>query len=172
MIRKSWVFNLVVFVVCVACSISTEDIRIGFLNATSVEEANAFARKAYSLRLQGIPIFLDVINKSIENQDSLLNYGKLQISLKYMYELASNGVYSKRSVPVLLRVIKKQRSIADTLVTANTIKIITGVDVGYDYKFVQSYSSADEEKRLKMISKWEAINKSNKRGRSEPPPAR
>lgn len=41
--------------------------------------------------------------------------------------------------------------------TAETIRIITGVDVGYDMEFIKGYRTNDEIKRQKMIQEWEKL---------------
>ncbi len=72
--------------------------------------------------------------------------------------LAKVGGYSEETVPILLNVLENQRSIADSLITANTIKTITGIDVGYDLNFVKSYTSSDEPMRKEMILKWRSLS--------------
>ena len=42
----------------------------------------------------------------------------------------------------------------DTLVPAETIRIITGLDVGYDEQFVHSYEEEDEPARQQMLDRW------------------
>lgn len=58
-------------------------------------------------------------------------------------------------MPVLIRVLEEQPAIGDTFVTADTLRLVTGIDVGYDV-FVSTYTSNDEVKRQRMIAKWNA----------------
>jgi hypothetical protein len=57
-------------------------------------------------------------------------------------------------VPTLIRALEEQPAMADTLLTAETLRMITGLDVGYDADFVSTYTSDDEGKRREMIAKW------------------
>ena len=139
----------------VSCGDRKERVRQNFLNAETVENTQLEAVKVCELGLEGIPIFIEAIKKNIHSQDSLLGYGKLLISIRQLHMMAKKGVHSEKSVPVLLKVLKSQRSISDSLITAEAIRIITGLDVGYDEEFVRSYKLSDEPSRLEMISKWE-----------------
>jgi len=157
MLRSIGIFAIFICIFCSACSDSKQEIKHRFLTASDAEESARYAKKVRELGLQGIPIFTEVLSSSIEKQDNLADYAKLMLSLKYLHEMAKEGVYSKSSIPVLLDVLEKQRSIADSLITAEVIQIITGLDVGYDLNFVKSYTPADEPKRKKMILRWKSL---------------
>jgi hypothetical protein len=147
-------FTILFSLFCCRCSDSRHELKERFLASSDAEESARYAKEVGELGLNGIPIFNEVISSSIKTQDHLDSYAKLMLSLKYLNDLAKKGVYSMESVPILLNVLEKQRSIADSLITAETIKIITGVDVGYDLNFVRSYTPSDESRRKKMIQKW------------------
>jgi hypothetical protein len=146
---------LAFYLLLVSCDDIKTQSREKYLSAETIEDAQIEAEKVRELGAEGIPIFLEAIEKHIDSQDSLLSYGILLLSIKQLDILARNDVYSKKSVPVLVRVLKTQKSITDSLITANIIRIITGLDVGYNESFVKDYKSLDEIKRLNMISKWE-----------------
>ena len=154
MLRKLCILTIFVCLFCSACSDSKQEIKQRLLTSSDAEESAIYAKKVRELGLQGIPIFNEVISSSIENQDNLSNYAKLMLSVKHLHDLAKEGVYSESSVPILLDLLEKQRSIADSLITAEVVQTITGLDVGYNIDFVNSYTPSDEPKRKEMISKW------------------
>jgi hypothetical protein len=154
MLRSVCIFTIFVCLFCSACSASEQEIRQRLLTSSDAEESAIYAKKVRELGLQGIPIFNEVISSSIDNQDNLDSYAKLMLSLKQLHGMAMEGVYSESSVPVLLDVLEKQRSIADSLIAAEVVKIITGLDVGYDLNFVKAYTPSEEPKRKKMILAW------------------
>ena len=59
-------------------------------------------------------------------------------------------------MPLLIRALEEQPAIEDTLLTADTLRMVTGIDVGYNADFVSTYTIDDEEKRREMIAKWKA----------------
>lgn len=148
-------YSLIVCILLASCGDERDMYRQMFLNAKTVEDAKIESFKVKKLGADGIRIFNDSLRENLACQDSLICYGKLLIGLDRLNELAHEGVYSTDSLPVLLKVIKAQRSIVDSLVTADTIRIITGVDVGYNKKFVAEYKTKDEDARMKMIAMWE-----------------
>lgn len=143
----------------VACSDSAQKITEEFLATSSTDEMHVLARKARSLGKEGIPILLRVISVSMENQLRLDNYARLNISLRNLYDMAVDEIYTKDEVYFLVEVLSKQRVLDDTIVTAEIIKLITGVDVGYKEEFIKSYTPEDEQKRIEMISKWRSFLK-------------
>jgi hypothetical protein len=130
--------------------VSVEDL----LQAQDMEEFNKHASAAESLGTSGIPLFLKVIDDSLDSRYSVFGYGKLNSSIFHLHDMALRGVFDVRSVPVLVRAIEEQIAIEDTLVTADTLRIITGIDPGYDADFVSSYTPEEEETRRAMIAPW------------------
>lgn len=124
------------------------------LDAKNMEEFNRYAAQAKSQDLEGIPLLLAVIDDSLETKYDVFSYGKLNTSIQHLHDMAADDVYTVDSVPTLIRVIEEQTAIADTLVTAEILEMITGVDVGYDADFVLSYGVEDEERREEMILQW------------------
>ncbi len=125
------------------------------LQAENLEEFNRYAERARALEQDGIPLLLAVLEDSLTTRYSLLSYGKTNTCLMHLHELASEGIYTVEEVPTLLRVINEQIAIMDTLVTAEILEMITGVDVGYDEEFATSYAPSDNAKRERMITDWE-----------------
>ena len=154
MLRTLCILTIFVCLFCSACSDSQHEIKQRIKASSDAEESAIYAKKIRELGLQGIPIFNEVISSSLENQDNLSNYAKLMLSVKHLHDLAKEGIYSESSVPILLDVLEKQRSIADSLITAEVVQTITGIDVGYNIDFVKSYTPSDEPKRKEMILKW------------------
>jgi len=142
---------------CFACLELGQNIEERLLNSSDMNEVQFYAGMARKLGLDGIPIFLRVISHSIKNPARFIDYGKVNLCIFYLNEMAKEGRYSKESVPVLFIALKHQLYMPDTLVTAETIELITGKDIGYNHDFVTSYTDSDEPKRKEMISKWKIM---------------
>lgn len=155
--NRSTVMAVTAAMVCclvVACNSGRAVTLNDLLAAEDMEQFNRYAAHAKSQGLDGIPLLLAVIDDSLKTKYEVLSYGKLNTSILHLRDLAADGVYTVESVPILIRAIEEQIAIADTLVTANTLQIISGVDVGYDADFVSSYRVENEEQREEMISQW------------------
>ena len=119
------------------------------------EEFRFLAREAIDLRERSILIFLAILNRHVENTGNLTEWSKTNISVTYLRDLARQGIYSIEEVPTLLYVIEElQINIRDTVITAETLQIITGLDVGYDEEFAKRYTGDDEPERLRKIAAW------------------
>ena len=121
-----------------------------------MEEFNAYAAAATALGAEGVPLLTAALDKSLDSKYDVFSYGKLNSSIYHLHQLAARGTYDIKSVPVLIRVIQEQIAIGDTLLTAETLRLITGLDVGYDARFISEYTSEDEDRRREMIEKWTA----------------
>jgi hypothetical protein len=137
-----------------ACTESREDLSESLKQATDVEQAAHVSAKVRRLDADGIPIFLAVLNRDVNNRFSLLELAKDNICLKHLRDLARQGIHDAAEVPVLLRVLDRQIAIDGTIVPAETIRIITGLDVGYDEQFIASYDEEDEPARRQMLDRW------------------
>lgn len=133
-------------------SVTAEDL----MRADDIEEFNRYASIASMRSAKAIPMFVEVLDDSLKSRYSVLSYGKVNSSISHLHALAAKGTTDIRSVPMLIRALEEQPAIGDTLVTADTLRIITGLDVGYDADFVSTYTSDDEGKRREMIAKWKA----------------
>lgn len=106
---------------------------------------------------KGIPGLLRAL-ASVSEQDrwALVEYGRINVCIKTLHELAAEGVYTAEEVPILIRTLEIQTYMPDTYVTADTLRIITGVNPGYSIEFVKSYSGseADGKARVGKIEKW------------------
>ncbi len=103
---------------------------------------------------EAIPILLTIMEESLETKYSLLSYGKLNTCLGILRDMAEDGVYTQESVPVLLHVIEEQIVISDTLITAELLTIITGIDPGWDEAFVEGYTAEDLPLWQEKIEQW------------------
>ena len=157
MLKPVYIAIIFLFFFNSACSDSKQEIENRLLASTDAEESAEYARKAREMGPEGIHIFNEVISSSIVKQDNLNYYAKLMLSLNNLHAMALEGVYSDESIPILLNVLERQRSITDSLITAEILEIITGMDVGYDLEFVNSYTPSDESKRQEMIFKWKSF---------------
>jgi hypothetical protein len=152
-------FACIFILLIISCS--KEDLSIKILKAENIEEASQFAEKAKKLGHDGIPIFLKVLRANRNKKYNVLTYGKVRLAIASLHDMAAEGIYSKEEVPTLLDAINEQISIDDTFPIAQTLRLITGIDVGYSDEFVKNYSEADEDKRQKMLSKWSEWYKNN-----------
>lgn len=133
-------------------SVTAEDL----IRADDIEEFNGYASIASMRGAKAIPMFVEVLDDSLKSRYRVLSYGKVNSSIFHLHALAAKGATDIRSVPILLRALEEQPAIEDSLMTADTLRMITGLDVGYDAEFVSSYTSDDEGKRREMIAKWKA----------------
>ena len=152
-----YIFCLILFVLLSSCGEKKQDLKRNYLSAQTDEEVRHLASDIRSLGVDGVPIFVEAMTSSLEKQDTLIGYSKLIVSLKGLNELAKNGIFTEDEVFALLLVLKKQRSIQDSLLTADTIYKITNVNVGYNLDFVKNYTVDDENARQKLISEWEGL---------------
>ena len=137
-----------------ACTESRDHLTGSLKQATDVEQAAQISAKVRRLEADGIPIFLAVLNRDVSDRFSLLGRAKDNVCLKHLSELARQGIHDAAEVPVLLRVMDRQMAIDDTIVPAETIRIITGLDGGYDEQFIDSYEEDDEPARQQMLDRW------------------
>ena len=134
-----------------ACEpVTLDDLR----QADDYEEFNRLAWRHSREGAEAIPALLILMEESVETRYSLLSYGKLNTCLGILHKLAQDGVHTPESVPVLLHVIEEQIVISDTLITAEILTIITGIDPGWDEDFVNSYTLEDHPQVLEKIEQW------------------
>ena len=145
-----------------ACQPQPDELVKKMIATDDMQQFNLLAGKARSLGRDSIPIFSKVLDQSFENRFSLLSYGKVGTCLTQLHELAKEGIYSIDEVPVLVKAMRNQIEITGTLVTAEILTIITGLNVGYSEQYVKEYRPADEPERQAMIDAWEQWYKANK----------
>jgi hypothetical protein len=121
----------------------------------SIEEFVFRAEETSTLGDKAIPIYLAVLSRHIEILGSPLEMDKSYWCVFHLHELARKGIYSVDEIPILLREFQiwpaHDKSL---LLAAETLQIITGLDVGYNQQFINNYTDADEPKRLQMLAKW------------------
>jgi hypothetical protein len=66
---------LAFYLLLVSCDDIKTQSREKYLSAETIEDAQIEAEKVRELGAEGIPIFLEAIEKHIDSQDSLLSYG-------------------------------------------------------------------------------------------------
>ncbi len=125
------------------------------LYSGNTEEMHDAAQKIALLGKDGIPILLEALSKSLENTFVLSNYARSNICISTLHSLAKDQIFIEDEVPVLIDALKKQASMEDTYLTAETLRIITGVDTGYSKEFIEKYSTDNEPERLKKIMMWQ-----------------
>lgn len=129
------------------------------------EQFRLLSGEAVDLGKDSIPIFLAILNRDVgpDRKLSVLEIGKDDVCLANLNELAKRGIFSIHEVPVLLREMEEEPLILKaTLISAETLKLITGLDVGYSEQFVAKYNKADESKRQEMLAAWRNWYEQNK----------
>jgi hypothetical protein len=72
-------------------------------------------------------------------------------------DLAVKGVYTIHEIPVLLEQMDaKMVNLEASLIPADTLQRITGLDLGYNSQFVDGFAEEDEPKRQAMLNTWRA----------------
>ena len=141
--------------VLIARGSSPEELVGTMIMAEDTEEFNLAAGEAAELQEKAIPLFLAVLKQHDIVKGSVLEYAKTNGSVYHLRELARRGIYSVDEVPVLLYVIEERQIYApDTVGTAEILRIITGLDVGYSKEFAEQYKAEDEPERLRKIGIW------------------
>jgi hypothetical protein len=136
------------------CERSPEELVGAMILAENIEEFVFRAEEASALGDKAIPIYVAVLNRHVEVPGSLLEMDKSYWCVFHLHKLARDGIYSIDEVPVLLRHMQKWRFLKSTRLAAETLQIITGLDVGYDEQFIGHYTDADEPERLRMLAMW------------------
>jgi hypothetical protein len=121
----------------------------------SIETIRAELKQSYDKGAEGIPGILQVMRESFDAPHDPTSIAAVSQAVEYLHLLAKDGIRSKEELLVLLRAIRWQITIGDTYKTAETLRIITGLDVGYDAEFVRDYQTTDEDTRQQMIRRWE-----------------
>lgn len=149
------IITIVIFLVLLsACNNKEENLNTVILHAGSTDEAIMHAKKIEKHKSDALPIFVNNIVELQKESYKVINHGKIDICLDSLLKLAKDGIYSKEEGLALIEIIQKQISIQRTLKTAEILKLITGVDVGYNQNFVENYSADKEQLRVEMINKW------------------
>jgi hypothetical protein len=137
------------------CERSEEELVGAMILTESSEEFRFLASEAVDLGDTSIPVFLAVLNRHVEQPVNLTEHSKISICLKHLRDLARQGIYSIQEVPALLHVLEEQLVyVPNSLVAAELLQMITGLDVGYDEEFLKNYTVAAEPERLRMLAKW------------------
>lgn len=146
-------------------TVSDEDLKKTFIKTDNTDVMWECAGQLTAKGKDGIPILLDVLS-SIRKEDrySVIEYGRLAVCIVSLHKLAKDGQFTYESVPILIDAFEKQIDIAQTYITAETLRIITGVDPGYSKQFVDSYTASDEDERIRQdkIAQWRKWYRENK----------
>ena len=158
-IQRYVIFWLLFFLAAAACTRLAGVNTLGErLSATeNTDEMLRLAAELKSRGKNGVPGLLRALS-SVSEKDrwAVVEYGRINVCITTLHELAKAGAYTDDEVPVLIRTIEIQIYMPDTFITAETLRIITGVDPGYSREFVESYSGseADEKVRREKVEKW------------------
>lgn len=144
-----------------ACTAAADnEIGRDYINEDNVEK---IALKAKVLRDKGhgaIPIFEKAIRHSVKNPYSVIEGARLYISTKSLYKLAKENIYTVNEVGSLIAALRSQ-IISNSFETAETLRLITGIDTGWDKKFIKNYKVEDENILEAKIKQWEDWLKEN-----------
>lgn len=138
------------------CKPSPEEALGRILLSHNTEEIHRLVANLYEHGEAAIPVYLAILNRRVEQGGSPCELTKSGDTLEYLHKLAQNGIYTVEEVPVLLRVIEDHKHVlfVNTIWPAETLRIITGIDVGWDAAFIENYTEADEPKRQAMLDQW------------------
>ena len=138
------------------CEPSPEEALGRILLSHNTEEIHRLVADLYGHGEEAIPVYLAILNRRVEQGGSPCELTKSGRTLEYLMKLAQDGIYTVDEVPVLLRVIDDHKHVlfVNTIWPAETLRIITGVDVGWDAAFIENYTEADEPKRQAMLDEW------------------
>ena len=116
--------------------------------AENIDEMWQIASELKSRGKKGIPGLLYALS-SVSEKDrwAVIEYGRINVCITTLHDLANAGIYIDDEVPVLIRTIGIQIHMPDTFVTAETLRIITGVDPGYSKEFVEAYSGSEIDEK-------------------------
>ncbi len=150
--RISLIITTLVLSLVLGCaSESKESPKANYSVETLRQDLAKSAKKGH----KGIPEIVRVLEENMETHYAVFSSTAINLSVKHLHELAQQGIYTDEVLPVLVRAIKKQLAINDTLQTAKAIKLLSGVEVGYTEEFVNSYQVNDEPEWLAKIAVWE-----------------
>lgn len=110
---------------------------------------------------EGIPEILEVLELHMKTPYSVKSYGVIYSCIKHLSNLVDKGIYTDEVLPTLVRAIEKQIWFNHTLITANAITKLSGIDVGYNEEFVRNYTEDDEESRKAKIAVWKEFVEKN-----------
>jgi hypothetical protein len=158
-IQRYVIVWLLLSVAVSACSRLVDENTLGarLSKVENVEEMSQLATELKSRGKRGIPgLLLALSAVSAQDRWALVEYRRINVCIMALHELAKAGVYTDDEVSVLIRTIEIQIYMPETFVTAETLRIITGVDPGYSKEFVNSCSGSeiDEKIRGEKIAKW------------------
>ena len=157
MSRTSQSLLALLIVLFAGCGESNESAVLAELRSTeNIEDFQRILSRNRVGEEERLRLLLSVVEENLGNQENVVSYGKVNIALKELNLAAKSGMLSKDAIPTLLNALSNQLSIHDTIVTSETLLILTGLDTGYDQQFVQSYTVEDEPLRLEKIEKWQA----------------
>ena len=147
-------FLITMALLLTSCIDNEESLGSAMLKADTIDETIMYSKKLETFKEAALPVYIEIINILIVDEHKLNNYGKINVCLDSLLNLAKKGIHSKDETIALLNIIEKQRFINDTLKTAKILETITGIDVGYNENFVKKYSSESEDSRTKMLKSW------------------
>jgi hypothetical protein len=150
---------ITVAVLLVGCAPSPGDLFEKMMETNDNEEFRFLCADAVDLGKDSIPIFLAILSREIpeERRLSLIELTKTGRSIQGLSDLARQGIYSIHAIPILLRHMGEDLIRLDiSLGPAETLKLITGIDVGYNEQFVADYTEAEEPRRKEMLAAWRA----------------
>lgn len=145
------------------------DAHAQFLKTDNTEEMWRYALRIEAEGTNGIPALLNALTNSLtpENRWSVTEYGRVYVCVTTLHELAKKGISTADEVPVMIFAIRNQTDVIQTFTTAETLRLITGVDPGYSQDFVKGYQEKDEPLRQSKIKQWEEWLTSKRRSNTE-----
>ncbi len=141
------------------CGRSSSELFDAMMEADDNEQIRFISAEIMDQGGDGIPILLAILSRDVppDRRLSLIELSKDGAALTRLNDLAVKGVYTIHEIPVLLEYMDaKMVNLQASLIPADTLQRITGLDVGYNSQFVSGFSKELEPKRQKMLSAWRA----------------
>ncbi len=120
------------------------------------EEFRLLSGQAMELGKDSVPIFLALLAREVpqDRKLSIIELSKDGVCLRRLNDLAKKGIYSIFVIPALLKHMEEPFNLQASLEPAETLKLITGLDVGYNEQFVAGYTKDNESNRRQMLAVW------------------
>lgn len=118
-------------------------------------------RSSYDSGASGIKDVIKSLDTALKFPSGAVNIDTIDLAVYYLSRYIADGYKTPDIGCALVRAIKHQLVMRSTLQTADALKNLTGIDVGYDESFVNLYDSSEEyiELRNSKIRKWESALK-------------
>lgn len=135
-----------------ACSSSTVEPAETFVpppQSYGIEDVARQLETLYEQGEDGLDPMIEILESAANNRLSACSYGVGYMVSEYLGKYVEDGVRNKKIANALLTALENQLALDDTLLPAQILSNLLGVDVGYDEAFIQSFREEDRPLLLK-----------------------